>query len=58
MKFFKNIVNELKNTTWPSKKEILNMTLYVLAIASILTVIMLFLDLGFAGVEIGSLIFN
>jgi len=51
MKTLKNIVNELKNTTWPSKKEILNMTLYVLAIASILTVIMLFLDLGFAGVR-------
>ncbi len=51
MKFFKNIVNELKNTTWPNKKDILNMTLYVLAVASILTIIMLFLDLGFAEVR-------
>ncbi|HPQ78943.1 MAG TPA: preprotein translocase subunit SecE [Candidatus Dojkabacteria bacterium] len=51
MNALKNIVNELKNTTWPSKKEILNMTLYVLAVASILTIIMLFLDLGFAEVR-------
>ncbi|HRY74521.1 preprotein translocase subunit SecE [Candidatus Dojkabacteria bacterium] len=51
MKFFKNIVNELKNTTWPNKKDILNMTLYVLAIAGILTIVMLSLDLGFAEVR-------
>ncbi|HNW33076.1 MAG TPA: preprotein translocase subunit SecE [Candidatus Dojkabacteria bacterium] len=51
MKFFKNIVNELKNTTWPNRKDILNMTLYVLAIAGILTIVMLSLDLGFAEVR-------
>ena len=51
MKFFKNIVNELKNTTWPNRKDILNMTLYVLAIAGIRTIVMLSLDLGFAEVR-------
>ena len=51
MKFLRSIVTELKNTQWPTKKEILNMTLYVLAIAGILALTMLFLDLGFAKIR-------
>ncbi len=51
MNLFKKIINELKNTTWPTKKEVFTMTLYVLAIAGILSLMMLFLDLGFAKVR-------
>jgi preprotein translocase SecE subunit len=48
MKFLRSIITELKNTQWPTKKEILEMTLYVLIIGGILALTMLFLDLGFA----------
>jgi preprotein translocase SecE subunit len=51
MKFLRNIRTELKNTQWPTKKEILEMTLYVLVIAGILALMMLFLDLGFAKIR-------
>lgn len=51
MKFLRSIIAELKNTEWPTKKEILHMTLYVLAIASIMALTMLVLDLGFAKIR-------
>ena len=51
MKFLRSIRTELKNTQWPTKKEIVEMTLYVLVIAGILALMMLFLDLGFAKVR-------
>ena len=51
MKFLRNIRTELKNTQWPTKKEMLEMTLYVLVIAGILALMMLFLDLGFAKIR-------
>ncbi|HQA99176.1 MAG TPA: preprotein translocase subunit SecE [Candidatus Dojkabacteria bacterium] len=51
MKFLRSIRTELKNTQWPTKKEIVEMTLYVLIIGGILALTMLFLDLGFAKVR-------
>ena len=43
MKFLRSIRTELKNTQWPTKKEIVEMTLYVLIIGGILALTMLFL---------------
>ena len=51
MKFLRSIRTELKNTQWPTKKEIVEMTLCVLIIGGILALTMLFLDLGFAKVR-------
>lgn len=51
MKIFRNIITELKNTTWPTWKEILNMTLYTLAIAILIALIMTGLDLILAALR-------
>ncbi|MBP8979569.1 preprotein translocase subunit SecE [Candidatus Dojkabacteria bacterium] len=51
MKFLKNIISELKKSTWPSKKDVLNMTIYVLIISILLSLTMVFLDLGLAHIR-------
>ena len=48
---FKEIQLELKQVKWPTGKEILNMTIYVIILCAILALIMLFLDLGFAWIR-------
>lgn len=41
----KEILTELKNSKWPSKKDIVKLTIYTLILCGIITVIMLGLDL-------------
>jgi len=41
----KNIITELKATKWPSKREILQMTVYTVVLCGILAAIMVGLDL-------------
>ena len=48
---FKQIGTELKMVKWPTWKEILNMTIYVLIICAIIALMMLVLDLGFAKIR-------
>ncbi len=48
---FKNIKTELKNSTWPSKKDILHMSIYVLLFCILISLLMVFLDLGLAHVR-------
>ncbi|NMC08790.1 preprotein translocase subunit SecE [Candidatus Microgenomates bacterium] len=45
MNILKNIITELKETKWPSKKEILQMTVYTVILCGILAAIMVGLDL-------------
>lgn len=35
LKFFKNVINELKKVSWPNKKELLNYTTVVLVMSFI-----------------------
>lgn len=48
---FKQIATELKQVKWPTWKEILNMTIYVLIICAIIALMMLTLDIGFAKIR-------
>jgi len=48
---FKSITTELKQVKWPTWKEILEMTIYVLIIGIIIALMMLALDLGFAKIR-------
>lgn len=48
---FKEIQIELKQVKWPTWKEAINMTLYVLAIGIIVSLVMVVLDLGFARIR-------
>jgi preprotein translocase SecE subunit len=41
----RNIITELKNSKWPSKKEVLVLTIYTLILCGIIAIIMLGLDL-------------
>ena len=47
-KYFKEVFAETKKLSWPSKKELINYTLAVLAFVALLAVIMWVLDLGFS----------
>ena len=47
-KYFKEVFAETKKLSWPSKKELVNYTLAVLAFVALLAVIMWVLDLGFS----------
>ena len=49
MSIFKDIKAELKQTTWPTKKELVNTSIYVLAICAIIALLILVLDLFFHG---------
>ena len=48
---FRQIKIELKQVKWPTWKEILNMTIYVLVISVIIALMMLTLDIGFAKIR-------
>lgn len=48
---FKEVKTELKQVKWPTWKEILNMTIYVLIICAIIALMMVALDLGFAKIR-------
>ncbi|MFA5634098.1 MAG: preprotein translocase subunit SecE [Candidatus Dojkabacteria bacterium] len=41
----RNIITELKNSKWPSKKDVLILTVYTLLLCGIIAFIMLGLDL-------------
>ena len=41
----KNIITELKNSKWPSKMEIVKMTIYTLILCGIIALVMVGLDL-------------
>jgi len=41
----RNIITELKNSKWPSKKEVVVLTIYTLVLCGIIALIMLGLDL-------------
>ncbi|MDD2578127.1 MAG: preprotein translocase subunit SecE [Candidatus Dojkabacteria bacterium] len=41
----RNIITELKNSKWPSKKEVAVLTIYTLVLCGIIALIMLGLDL-------------
>jgi len=45
MKTIKNIITELKSTKWPSKLEILQMTIYTIILCAVLAAIMVGLGL-------------
>lgn len=45
MKTIKNIITELKSTKWPSKLEILQMTIYTIILCAVLAAVMVGLDL-------------
>ncbi|MGI5897669.1 MAG: preprotein translocase subunit SecE [Candidatus Dojkabacteria bacterium] len=48
MKIIKNIVNEAKNTKWPTLKEVAVMTIYTIIVCGIISLIMVGLDLVLA----------
>jgi preprotein translocase subunit SecE len=45
-KFFRGVVSELKKVTWPSRKELMNTTMVVLAFILIFSVVVGIIDLG------------
>lgn len=45
-RFFKEVAAELKKVSWPSKKELTNYTLAVLAVIAMFTVIIFVIDSG------------
>jgi preprotein translocase subunit SecE len=49
-KFFKEVVSELKKVSWPSKKELMNYTLAVLAVIAVFTVIIFVIDSGLGAI--------
>ena len=52
-KFCKDVVAELKRVTWPTKKELINSTLAVLAFVAVSAVVIYALDLVFgAGMKL------
>jgi len=48
---FKEIGVELKKVKWPTWKEVINMTIYVIILCSIIALMMVVLDLGFARIR-------
>lgn len=47
-KYFKEVTGEVKKLSWPTKKELINYTLAVIAFVALMAVIMWVLDLGFS----------
>ncbi len=47
-KYFKEVFGEVKKLSWPTKKELINYTLAVVAFVALMAVIMWVLDLGFS----------
>ena len=50
VKFFRDTKSELKKVVWPSKKDVRNNTLIVLAVVAITVVALVILDTVFGGV--------
>ena len=49
LSFFKGAKSELKKVSWPTKKELANMTVVVLVVVTIMTVLIWGLDFMFKG---------
>lgn len=49
-KFFRDTKSELKKVAWPSKKDIKNNTIVVLAVVAIAAVVLIALDAVFGGI--------
>ena len=49
-RFFKDIAGELKKTTWPTGKELMKTTAYVIIFIGILTTIIYLFDWGVASI--------
>ncbi len=49
LSFFKGAKSELKKVSWPTKKELANMTVVVLVVVAIMTVLIWGLDFIFKG---------
>lgn len=47
-KYFKEVAGEVKKLSWPTKKELINYSLAVLAFVALMAAIMWVLDLGFS----------
>jgi len=45
-KYFRGVISELKKVTWPSRKELINTTIVVLAFILIFAVVVGIIDLG------------
>jgi preprotein translocase SecE subunit len=56
MNILKKIIKELKETNWPSKNQLLRLTIYTLIVCGIIALIILGLDLLF--IEIRNYILN
>ena len=50
VKYLKDTRSELKKVVWPSRKEVQNNSLVVVAVVAISAVFMLVLDMGFGGI--------
>ncbi len=49
-KFFRDVRSELKKVMWPSKKDVQNNTLVVLAVVAVAVVVLILLDTAFGGI--------
>jgi len=49
MKILKNIKNELKQTTWPTKANLVKTSIYTIILCAIIALLILLLDLLFHG---------
>lgn len=47
--FFKGVRSELKKVSWPTRKELINYTLVVVVVVTIMTLVVWGLDLAFHG---------
>jgi preprotein translocase subunit SecE len=46
--FFRDVIDELKKVTWPSRREITRLTLMVIAVCAIIGLFLGAIDFGFA----------
>lgn len=46
MKFFREVVREMKKVSWPKRKELVNYTITVLATVAFFTIFFAVVDLG------------
>jgi preprotein translocase SecE subunit len=49
MNIFRDIKSELKQTKWPTKNDLVNTSIYVIAVCAIIALLILILDLFFHG---------
>ncbi len=49
MSIFRDIKSELKQTTWPTKADLLKTSIYVILVCAIIALLILILDLFFHG---------